>query len=218
MNHGSSALLSTVSLTLAVAATAMWVRSHDTEDEHRYISEVAGQDTYLYVISYPGQLAIKVTPEYPPEPPDQSGATDWRWCREYEQRDRLFSGGRSSYQMAGIGIEAGEDVLFDYFGTEVTCRGYAVAVPYLGLALVFSVLPARYLVRHVRRRYRRANSLCVECGYDLRASSGRCPECGRAFAQHTGHRRGIWKGRRQTLPADARREFRGGGVNPPGIL
>jgi hypothetical protein len=33
-----------------------------------------------------------------------------------------------------------------------------------------------------RRRRRVAAGQCVECGYDLRASSGRCPECGAIHA------------------------------------
>jgi hypothetical protein len=34
------------------------------------------------------------------------------------------------------------------------------------------------LVRLRTRRRRRRSNLCLECGYDLRGSTGRCPECG----------------------------------------
>jgi hypothetical protein len=50
--------------------------------------------------------------------------------------------------------------------------------------LVGSVLPVWRLARlpHRRAARRRARGECVGCGYDLRGSADRCPECGREFA------------------------------------
>jgi hypothetical protein len=50
--------------------------------------------------------------------------------------------------------------------------------------LLFMAGPAVYLYRARRRRQRRAAGLCEYCGYDLRSSSGRCPECGKEFPAH----------------------------------
>ena len=44
--------------------------------------------------------------------------------------------------------------------------------------LVFGVLPMRSCLRLRRRNLRSKRGLCFECGYDLRASPQRCPECG----------------------------------------
>ena len=51
---------------------------------------------------------------------------------------------------------------------------YAGVFPLLAPAL----LPSLWLLRRVRRRRRRRRGLCPACGYDVRASPGRCPECG----------------------------------------
>ena len=53
-----------------------------------------------------------------------------------------------------------------------------VVVPYW-LVLAVAALPLPVVgVKFVARRRRRRAGLCASCGYDLRASPGRCPECG----------------------------------------
>jgi hypothetical protein len=50
-------------------------------------------------------------------------------------------------------------------------------VPMLALA-VLPLFEIRHIVRWRRRQYRRLHRLCQGCGYDLRATPQRCPECG----------------------------------------
>jgi hypothetical protein len=58
--------------------------------------------------------------------------------------------------------------------------GRAVAAPLWSLLLLFAAWPAWHLrtVLHNNPERRRRLGLCVRCGYDLRASAERCPECG----------------------------------------
>ena len=53
-----------------------------------------------------------------------------------------------------------------------------VAVPHWLPALLSSLAPARWLVRRLLRRRPGRAGLCPSCGYDLRATPERCPECG----------------------------------------
>jgi hypothetical protein len=53
-----------------------------------------------------------------------------------------------------------------------------VRVPHWAVAAVLLVPPAVWLLRHRASRRRLRLGLCPACGYDLRATPGRCPECG----------------------------------------
>ena len=76
------------------------------------------------------------------------------------------------------------------------CEIRAVAVPHWVVMVGFGVLPTVRGWRRFRRGRRRRAGCCVFCGYDLRFSAGRCPECGCAPAPattipHSGQRSGV---------------------------
>lgn len=53
-----------------------------------------------------------------------------------------------------------------------------IVVPYWFVILVTAILPVRWWVVRRRRRDRATTGRCLGCGYDLRGSPARCPECG----------------------------------------
>ncbi len=59
---------------------------------------------------------------------------------------------------------------------------WRLGVPFWISALFFAALSWYLYAPLHRRRKRKKLGLCVKCGYDLRGSKDRCPECGTAIA------------------------------------
>jgi len=76
------------------------------------------------------------------------------------------------------GRPAGNSIVLPIDSTQLL-----LVIPWWFIATVAALLPASTLLRAplaVRTYRRRKRGLCTQCGYDLRFSSGRCPECGQS--------------------------------------
>jgi hypothetical protein len=59
--------------------------------------------------------------------------------------------------------------------------GWTVGVPFWFVILISAPVPSIWVVRRARQRKRlrrRERGACEQCGYDLRGTPERCPECG----------------------------------------
>jgi hypothetical protein len=86
-----------------------------------------------------------------------------------------WQAGRSSLGPVAIRAQGGPPAGRVPFG-----RWGALSVPHAYLAAATAVCPVLWLAGARRRARRRRLGLCPACGYDLRASPHRCPECGAA--------------------------------------
>jgi len=89
---------------------------------------------------------------------------------------------------ADIAVEL--DLLWNRLGFNIYSAGlsasffderYAgIMVPWYSVALLMALGPLAWLFSAGRQRRRRRAGRCQRCGYDLRATPDRCPECGAA--------------------------------------
>ena len=162
-----------VCLLLFLATVAIWARSYWYSPSLRH----DGARWIAVASAERGEVTLVIA-EFMWRPYDRAG---WDFglsekLRYEEDLSTMFAPG-DWWRRGGFGYGHGF-----IEGTRAECcadDANIIVFPLWLMALVF-LLPSLWLCRFVyyRQNQRRARGLCVHCGYDLRASPERCPECG----------------------------------------
>lgn len=165
-------LATALSLLLLCAGTVLCIRSYWTADavgftrqmpapDSRIVWSTNGFITYRHLVHPAGSIAVYQSPG---------------WVYEHGPVQVVSDFGPNVHRF--LDITYGDNTWNS--GVFSGTREIAVRVPYWLLLAATGALPIARLLLHPRRRRaaRAAAGLCVICGYDLRASPDRCPECG----------------------------------------
>jgi hypothetical protein len=179
--------LAAVSAVLLLATLALWARSYGVGDQWyrsrwTFIAKPDGampvHETAVWLISGRGGLAVEVRLQ----------DADWRGVPPDERQRQTRAETSWKRQPAEYPDARGPDVVwsglgFGYwisrYGWGYSASSRRVWFPDWALALPLAAWPAAWWL--LARRRARAG-LCPRCGYDLRATPDRCPECGATSA------------------------------------
>jgi 4-amino-4-deoxy-L-arabinose transferase-like glycosyltransferase len=166
--------VSTVSFVLCLASSLLWARSHLVHERYiwRTDSDLRGLINCNGTFQFQRASGLKVN-----------------WATGYERLGRsvgfweMTSSHRAKrrIEFLGAGWYRGR-VWFQAQGSHPPPSFWfyyeVYVVSYWPVALSSSLFPLLWVARFWRRRSRRKHGLCLHCGYNLRASTVRCPECG----------------------------------------
>ena len=161
-------LCSAASLLLCVAACAAWIRSYWIGDEVQYVlgSERPPRQVIYSVESGRGGVTVERFVWVSSRDNHDEG---WHW-RRTEPR---YAGKFGATDPRWLGFDA---TVHHYQRAQAVSRSFVM--PYWFVVCLTMLAPALALRTLARRP--NAKGLCPRCGYDLRASPERCPECGTA--------------------------------------
>ena len=156
--------LTVLSLLLCVGLAGVWVRSYSTLDVIQRWN--AARRTEEQLFSTWGRMHFNAN-RYVNNP---AAAMSWG----VGLRHRTFGPRRDLYadprDFLGFHLRFGRGIAPDY--------GLSVTLPDWFLVFLTAALPGMQLFIWFRRERKPALGACAKCGYDLRATPDRCPECG----------------------------------------
>ena len=183
-------VLSALSLLLFVAAAALWVRSYwasDTlyilrwdDDDHLTFFT---QDVY---VAGRGGIGFSRMVESGDRATFRNELESGRKARGWAIHSPQWRRGEPKYPRFHLLSTDDPNRRFhwrrwakgEFKGRPGTQYWYDLIVPLWCLALPSSLAPLLWTVRWSRTRRRIRRGLCPSCGYDLRETPDRCPECG----------------------------------------
>ena len=176
-------ILSMASLLVCAAVTALWVRSYFATDvlgrERMYTTPNTHERSTLYLIAQRGRLLYDRAWYFEQAPMTLELGERVYPMHHYTVPEFDFAkwlGRRDGFRLVGFGWSRTQRPLPE--AVDAT----RAAVPCWALWLSSAVLPWAWWRQWRRRRARRRRGACLACGYDLRATPGRCPECGAVAA------------------------------------
>jgi len=158
-------LLAGVSLILCMATLVLWVRGYIVSDILNYQTHTWAFDLRSGI----GELTATLDTMRRDDP------FPLRWLHDDYSAQRRE---RWSRPVGVLGFHIDQSVTPMPASPAMT--SYQIGVPDWFQAALFSIAPAVWFIRRrlARKREGKGNGLCVICGYDLRATPDRCPECG----------------------------------------
>jgi hypothetical protein len=183
MNRRARDILVLLSLACCALSLALWIATSGRPPRTRRLNADPAEARFL--ICGAGGLYF-VSQEV-------SQSTDGSWTAritDYGDVEVRFSSSIATGMMypASYGLGIGQRRVFRFnlyagpganAGCSIIYR--AIGLPFWLMATMAAVPPAAWLIGHHRHRRRQARQgVCRRCGYDLRATPGRCPECGLA--------------------------------------
>ena len=149
-----------VSLVLCVTTAALWVRSYWKSDAVIYFSPSGHHG-----VQWAGGVLI-------------IGTDDAGQPRRGLKLDSWNSAGLNTNSFPWWRLGFGYERTVTTFATQGAIHARRLFVPLWSVVAAFAVLPLWRAVVFSRARRRKRLGGCPTCGYDLRATPDRCPECG----------------------------------------